>query len=816
MWKHPLTESITMTKSITNNNHTQTISIKEAALGYAKRGIPIFPCIESGEKAKAPYIQGGFKNATADHLQVRMHWNKYPNAAIGMPTGEPSGIFCIDLDVDEGKGKNGIGEWEKLCKEHNFEPYNTKVIETPRGGRHLYFKHQKGLKITTDNISKGIDTRGDGGYIILPTSTINGKAYKELNDLPLAEVPDCILNLLITKEQAKSVTASNPSFSATTEEKDIVDALNCISPDCAYQPWLDLGMALHSWNNSLGLPIWDNWSEGSSKYKSGACAEKWKSFKGSGITIATLFEMAKKGGYRQQSKKTEYYQQAQQSVPKPEQPEAWEKPLPFRNSTHIGDDSFPLDILPIPLQNMADGLIRTMNLPSSMAGSLMLSVVSIALRKKFKVFIKDDHIQYGNLDVMLVVPVAGSKTPAIKACMPAFLEKQKEYAELYQEELHNFYAVEKAYNHEITKIEKSKDDIEAKTRKIIDLRKRIGERPTEKSLLCSNTSSEALERKLFENNEAIGIICSEGRTVLEIIKGKYNSTGGTDCGVWLSGHAGDYIKIDRIGRKSFELFHPILAALLALQPDALEAAGECPGLRHSGFLPRWLYVYCDVRHSDYPSENISLSIKDSFNGLLKKIINLSDDIERDVKLSSEAFSLWKQYHDQLKRVILADQLTISPMLIDCLNKLPEHIARLALILHVADTISNNVDSYTIEADTMRDAIIAGDYFRKHIEKAVSTIGENENIVLARKLWQWLQSKRQWLKAQREKEGLGLIEAVKSKDIQQQEVCGLKGIDKLKPVIEILVQYGYLKHTEKAIKDNPKKHSIYMLIPEEVI
>ena len=601
------------------------------------------------------------------------------------------------------------------------------------------------------------------------------------------------------------------------EEANINEALKHISPDSSYQDWLNVGMALHAWNSSIGFSIWDSWSKGSSKYKAGVCENHWKTFKsGGGVTIATLFDYAQKAGYKQQSRKAEYRSQEQQSTPKQEQSEVWEKPLPFSNHNHIGDDSFPLDILPNPLLNMADGLIRTMNIPASMAGSLMLSVISIALRKKYRVFIKDDHIQYGNLDLMLVVPVAGSKTPAIKACMPAFLDKQKEYAEMFQEELHNFYAVEKTYNHEISKIEKGKDDIETKTRKIIDFRKRIGERPTEKSLLCSNTSSEALERKLFENGESIGIICSEGRTVLEIIKGKYNSTGGTDCGVWLSGHAGDYIKIDRIGRKSFELFHPIMAALLALQPDALEAAGECPGLRHSGFLARWVYVCCDVRHSDYPSENIPLSIKDSFNGLLKKLINLSDEIERDVRLSGEAFSLWKQYHDQLKRVILANQLTISPMLIDCLNKLPEHIARLALILHVADCLANNVDSYTIEAGTMRNAIIAGDYYRKHIEKAVSTIGENETIVLGRKLWQWLHSKRQWLRSQRDIEGLGSIEAMKPKDIQQQEVCGLKEIDKLKPIIELLVQYGYLRHTEKAVKENSKKHSIYVLIPEEVV
>ena len=76
--------------------------------------------------------------------------------------------------------------------------------------------------------------------------------------------------------------------------------LNAVSSYRAddYDEWLNVGMALHSVDDSL-LGSWDKWSNQSAKYKPGECERKWRSFSsGGGVTLGTLAHMAKQDGWQ--------------------------------------------------------------------------------------------------------------------------------------------------------------------------------------------------------------------------------------------------------------------------------------------------------------------------------------------------------------------------------------------------------------------------------------------------------------------------------------------------------------------------------------
>lgn len=72
--------------------------------------------------------------------------------------------------------------------------------------------------------------------------------------------------------------------------------LNAIPPDCSYDEWLKVGMALK--HEGADLSVWDDWSSRGSKYKAGECARKWRSFKRSDVTGGTLRYIADQYGYR--------------------------------------------------------------------------------------------------------------------------------------------------------------------------------------------------------------------------------------------------------------------------------------------------------------------------------------------------------------------------------------------------------------------------------------------------------------------------------------------------------------------------------------
>jgi hypothetical protein len=154
----------------------------DAALDYANRGLSVFPCAQ-----KIPLTgPGGFKNATTDVEEIRAWWGKHPAAQIGLPTGQINHLIVIDID-----GPQGVATVAKM----NLS--STRTIETRPGRQQLWFRLQDGIKTkcTVGVLGEQIDTRADGGYIVVPPSIhhITGKPYRVLKDVPLADAPAVLM-----------------------------------------------------------------------------------------------------------------------------------------------------------------------------------------------------------------------------------------------------------------------------------------------------------------------------------------------------------------------------------------------------------------------------------------------------------------------------------------------------------------------------------------------------------------------------------------------------------------------------------------------
>src|ERR1700751_3214578 len=65
-------------------------------------GIPSFPCLSmpsDTSRDKKPLTSNGFYDATIDHSTHAQWERRWPNALVGVPTGKPSGIAVLDLDI---------------------------------------------------------------------------------------------------------------------------------------------------------------------------------------------------------------------------------------------------------------------------------------------------------------------------------------------------------------------------------------------------------------------------------------------------------------------------------------------------------------------------------------------------------------------------------------------------------------------------------------------------------------------------------------------------------------------------------------------
>ena len=85
----------------------------DAALGYVRRGCPVFPCCWRGERRKQPLTEHGLHAATTDEAQIREWWRRWPDALIGIPTGRAIGAVVLDIDVKDDRA-NGFDSLDGL------------------------------------------------------------------------------------------------------------------------------------------------------------------------------------------------------------------------------------------------------------------------------------------------------------------------------------------------------------------------------------------------------------------------------------------------------------------------------------------------------------------------------------------------------------------------------------------------------------------------------------------------------------------------------------------------------------------------------
>lgn len=138
---------------------------------YVRQGQPVFPCKSTGERAKAPLTKNGLHDGTLDLGVIKQWWRSHRAAAIGIPTG----ILWDVLDVDT-KGDHDGRKHLPMLRHNGLLNGCKRVIRTPSGGWHLYFKAAHGL---TNKASAhlGLDVRSKGGYVLAPPSYIETTEY---------------------------------------------------------------------------------------------------------------------------------------------------------------------------------------------------------------------------------------------------------------------------------------------------------------------------------------------------------------------------------------------------------------------------------------------------------------------------------------------------------------------------------------------------------------------------------------------------------------------------------------------------------------
>lgn len=225
-------------------NNASSNTLITYAKDYIRNGFVVMPVINTlvdGKTQKKPIIREWQKLTMRDAETILRGFMRPQVNAIGLLTGSVNGVFV--LDVDPGADMTG----------KHVPP--TPCVRTGRG-MHYYFKHEHGLGNTVDGDTH-FDTRGDGGFVVVPPSWHHLNTYEWVVDLDrdlLAPIPDWVRAMLGTSK--KPVTAFALGVSNGSRNNSAAQVIGHVLHHLHEDFWEDFGWhGLRQWNRRNTPPM---------------------------------------------------------------------------------------------------------------------------------------------------------------------------------------------------------------------------------------------------------------------------------------------------------------------------------------------------------------------------------------------------------------------------------------------------------------------------------------------------------------------------------------------------------------------------------
>ena len=472
-------------------------------------------------------------------------------------------------------------------------------------------------------------------------------------------------------------------------------------------------------------------------------------------------------------------------------PVQWDTPIPF---DEFNLPIFPVDTLPAALRDYVLAVAETTQTSADLAAVASLAILSICLQGKFRIWGKPDWSEPLNTYCVIILPPAERKSAVISLMTTPVEEYEKEVnnamdARIIESQMQKS-VLEKERRMLEDKVSKGKAQAEELTDKAKEISAFKEVQPLK--LFVDDVTAEKLASVLAENHSRAAIVSAEGG-IFDILSGIYTKNVNID--VFLKGHSGDTIRVDRIGRASESIIRPTLTILLAVQPEVLNGLMSNGTFRGRGLTARFLYSmpksFLGIR--SFHTKSIEVSVKEEYTKLISTLLEL-ENREDPLTLSADASAVLEKLFQDTEHRFHSDLADIS----DWAGKYVGAVLRIAGLLHVVQH-HGFLDFTEVSGETMANAVRIGEYFLEHAKAAYSLMGADPI----------------------NKQGEYLLNAIKREQIREfsrrdaMRLCRrFKTAESLQPVLNRLCEYGYItpKPTAPVLGAGRRPSEVYLTNP----
>ncbi|MFE9256234.1 YfjI family protein [Streptomyces sp. NPDC006879] len=394
----------------------------------------------------------------------------------------------------------------------------------------------------------------------------------------------------------------------------------------------------------------------------------------------------------------------------------WDEPVPIKARPAL--PTFPVHTLPAWLGNMVSGVAEETQTPVDLAGCLALAVLATAAGGRAKVCVRGHWREPVNIYTAIALDPGNRKSAVFDLMVRPLLAAEKTLIELsgpVRAEAETTIRLAKAAAdkaaHKAAAAEP--DTRDALTAEAVALTQAADAMtvPAIPQLVADDVTPENVGTLLDQQGGRISCLSAEGE-LFDIIAGRY--TGKPNMGMFLKGHAGDMLRVNRQGREAQHIDAPAVTVGLAIQPEVLDSLSRIDGADGRGLLARFLY---SKPLSLVGSRNLAPALLDQdtadtytrqLAGLTLALAGWTDPAILTLTPEADAVMLAYQKVTESRLGKNASFATI----VKWASKRDGAVARIAGLLHLAAPPEDGWHR-SIDAPTMAAATELGDYFTAH-------------------------------------------------------------------------------------------------------
>lgn len=409
-----------------------------------------------------------------------------------------------------------------------------------------------------------------------------------------------------------------------------------------------------------------------------------------------------------------------------------------------------VDDFPPCVSGMVQSIVDMAEVPVELPGLMALGVLATACQKKYQIASDGSHREPLNLYLCAAMPPGERKTAVVSVLTgPLRRWEQQKRAELAPEIKMAESArktAEKRIEFLRSRASKSEDanDRADVQREIDAIERELPVVPHRPLLTTDDCTVEHVATLLSHQNERLSIVSDEGG-IFDIMAGRY-SAGKPNLDVYLQGHAGSPVRVNRGSREPVDLLSPALTMAVSCQPFVLEQMSDNRAFHGRGLLARFLISVpkSKLGYRSLCGKEIPQATIDQWHLLVCRMLDMvqaldefENPVSQTIYLNPDAYRIWKAEQH-------ATEIDMRPSGAWASNtgwasKYPGAVLRIAGVLHCAICAEASQDPSAVDLplSTMRFAVTLGQKIKSHCLHAFGLMALTDDMKFALKIIQWL-------------------------------------------------------------------------------